>query len=111
MARRGPKSKEVNEVLRKNVFKRPEFLDKMPSKGQRGKAIAMLSEKIKNMTTDESVVYSVNDFVDIFTVKDGSLQKTMNYMKTRLKKVHGIKEPRIHHESTCGKIYIWALRR
>ncbi len=108
MARRGRKPAEVNEVLRKDVFKRPEFLDRMPSKGQRGKAIAMLSEKIRAMSSSETVAHSVNEFIEMFAVKDGELQKVMNYVRAQLRSAYSVKEPRVHHETTSGKIYIWS---
>jgi len=107
MKRRGRKPKEVNEVLRKDVFKRPEFLDAMPSKGQRGRAIALLSEKLKSMGSDETVCHGVNEFTEMFAVKNGDIRKAMNYTKSQLRSIYNVPNPRIHLEDSSGKIYIW----
>lgn len=101
------KVKEVHEVLRKDVFKRPTFLDAMPSKGQRGRAIALLSEKLKAMDSDETVAHSVNDFTDLFAVKNGELAYVMGYVKSQLRSIYKIINPRVHLEDSSGKIYIW----
>lgn len=107
MAKRGPKTKEENEVLRKNVFKRPEFLDAMPSKGQVGRQIALLSVKLKAMGSDETVAHSVNEFSELFAVKNGDIQKTLNYCRAQLRNIYDIPNPRLHLETSTGKIYIW----
>ena len=109
MARRGPKPKIVNDALRKNVFKRPEFLDSMPSKGQRGREIALISSKLKAMSGDEAIVHDIVEFCERFKCEIEVLPKIIQYIKTQLKNNYGIKTPRVHHDIHNGKIYIWAV--
>ena len=109
VARRGRKPKEVNEALRKEVFKRPEFLDKMPSKGQRSREIALLSEKLKHINNDECVVHSMVEFMERFMVKEGDVKKTCAYIKTQLKVVYDVRFPRVHIDNHMGKVYFWTV--
>jgi len=103
----GRKSKEENEVLRKNVFKRPSFLDAMPSKGQCGRQIALLSAKLKAMDSTETVVHGLNEFSEMFNVKNGDLKKVISYVKTQLKNQYDVPNVRIHIEDSTGKVYVW----
>ena len=103
--RRGPKTNAEKEVLRKNVFSRPTFLDSLPSRGEKAKAIALLSEQLKNMNSTECVALKVPDFIDRFKADKYPLPRELTYVRTQLRVAYGVKNPKIAcHDSM---VYIW----
>ncbi len=104
--KKGPRTNSEKEVLRKNVFSRPTFLDSMPTRGDKARAISMLAEQLKAMSSSECVAYKVPDFVEKFKADKYPLSKEMQYVRNQLKSAYGVKHPRVvNHEET---IYFWA---
>ena len=104
MAKRGRKPKAETDALKQNVFQRPSFLDDVPTRGEKARAIHTLSKKLKIIKDTECVIYTANEFVEKFKAKD--INKTLSYAKNELKKRYGIKKVRSHQDET-GRIYIW----
>lgn len=82
--------------FRGNIFKRPDFLDTLPQKGQKGKAIAMLSEKLKLCENSEAVIYPIQEFRDKFHAK-GTLKKETTYIIVQLRLKHNHPSVRVHY--------------
>lgn len=103
--KRGPKTNAEKEVLRKNVFSRPTFLDSMPTRGEKARAIALLSEQLKNMSSSECVAYKVPDFIDKFKADKYPLPREMSYVRNQLKTAYGVKSPKVICQDST--VYIW----
>lgn len=99
------KSHLETEKLTKNVFDRPDFLDNMNFRGERARRIAFLGAQLKSLSNSKCVAYTINEYMDRFAIKDGEIKKATFYIKAQLKKVHGIKNCRIHIED--DRVYIW----
>jgi len=104
MAKRGRKPKAEVEHLRQNIFQRPSFLDDVPLRGDKARAIHSLSKKLKLIKDTECVVYTVTEFSEKFKAKN--IKATLSYVKTELKRRYGIKKVKTHQDET-GRIYIW----
>lgn len=104
MAKRGRKPRIVHDEYKKNVFERPEFLNDVPARGDKARAIHMLSKKLKYLEGTEVVMYTIPEFVELFKAKN--IKATMNYIKNQLKTLYSQPKVRIHDDGS-GKIYIW----
>ncbi len=103
---RGRKPKEEVEMMRKNIHRRPDFLENLPSRGVKASAIAKLAEKLKYCDSNEAVVYTIDEFKERFNTKV-DIKQELNYIKSQLKFVYLKKMLRVHVDIEMQRVYFW----
>ena len=104
--KRGRKSKQEVTELRNNIVQRPSFLDTLPQRGTKGKAVAILSAKIKQCANSETVVYTIQEFNERFDVKK-DMKYEITYIKTQLRTNYGHTKVKSYFDNEMGRVYFW----